>query len=453
MIEFIPLVLFVVMCASLLLGFPVAFTLGGVSLIFAGLGSIFGIFDLYLLETIPNRLFGIMTNSTLVAVPLFVFMGVILEKSKIAEKLLESMSEIFGNLKSGLGISVIIVGTLLAASTGIVGATVIAMGLISLPAMLKKGYSEEVSTGLIAATGTLGQIIPPSIALVILGDVLATAYQQAQLSMGNFSAKSFSVGDLFVAAIIPGLLLVTAYSFYFIFNISKKNLNHEKNEEKSVSLINILKILIPPFLLIFSVLGSIILGVASPTEAAGIGAMGSILIAVLNRKLSFSVLADAVKQTAFISSMVFMILIGASIFSLVFRGFGGEELITNLFDAIPGGLFGSMLIVMILVFLLGFILDFIEISFVVVPIVGPILIAMGADPLWLGIMLAINLQTSFLTPPFGFALFYLRGVTPEKIKTETIYKGVIPFIMIQILILCLVAYFPFLATYLPSAIY
>ena len=453
MIEYIPLVLFVVMCASLLLGFPVAFTLGGVSLIFAGLGSIFGIFDLYLLETIPNRLFGIMTNSTLVAVPLFVFMGVILEKSKIAEKLLESMSEIFGNLKSGLGISVIIVGALLAASTGIVGATVIAMGLISLPAMLKKGYSEEISTGLIAATGTLGQIIPPSIALVILGDVLATAYQQAQLSMGNFSAKSFSVGDLFVAAIIPGLLLVTAYSFYFIFNISEKNLNHEKNEEKSVSLINILKILIPPFLLIFSVLGSIILGVASPTEAAGIGAMGSILIAVLNRKLSFSVLADAVKQTAFISSMVFMILIGASIFSLVFRGFGGEELITNLFDAIPGGLFGSMLIVMILVFLLGFILDFIEISFVVVPIVGPILIAMGADPLWLGIMLAINLQTSFLTPPFGFALFYLRGVTPEKIKTETIYKGVIPFIMIQILILCLVAYFPFLATYLPSAIY
>ena len=453
MIEFIPLILFIVMCASLLLGFPVAFTLGGVSLIFAGLGSIFGIFDLYLLETIPNRLFGIMTNSTLVAVPLFVFMGVILEKSKIAEKLLESMSEIFGNLKSGLGISVIIVGTLLAASTGIVGATVIAMGLISLPAMLKKGYSEEVSTGLIAATGTLGQIIPPSIALVILGDVLATAYQQAQLSMGNFSAKSFSVGDLFVAAIIPGLLLVTAYSFYFIFNISEKNLSHEKNEEKSVSLINILKILIPPFLLIFSVLGSIILGVASPTEAAGIGAMGSILIAVLNRKLSFSVLADAVKQTAFISSMVFMILIGASIFSLVFRGFGGEELITNLFDAVPGGLFGSMLIVMILVFLLGFILDFIEISFVVVPIVGPILIAMGADPLWLGIMLAINLQTSFLTPPFGFALFYLRGVTPEKIKTETIYKGVIPFIMIQILILCLVAYFPFLATYLPSAIY
>ena len=452
MIEFIPLILFVVICASLLFGFPVAFTLGGVSLIFAGIGTIFGVFDLYLLETIPNRLFGIMTNTTLVAVPLFVFMGVILEKSKIAEKLLESMSEIFGRLKSGLGISVIIVGTLLAASTGIVGATVIAMGLISLPAMLKKDYSEEVSTGLIAATGTLGQIIPPSIALVILGDVLATAYQQAQLSMGNFSAKSVSVGDLFVAAIIPGLLLVTAYSFYFILNISNKNINF--NETKAfISLKHILKILIPPFLLIFSVLGSIILGVASPTEAAGIGAMGSILIAGLNKKLSLLVLSDAVKQTAFISSMVFMILIGASIFSLVFRGYGGEELISNLFNAIPGGLFGSMLIVMILVFLLGFILDFIEISFVVVPIVGPILIAMGADPLWLGIMLAINLQTSFLTPPFGFALFYLRGVTPERIKTETIYKGVFPFILIQLLILCLVAYFPFIATYLPSLIY
>ena len=298
----------------------------------------------------------------------------------------------------------------------------------------------------------MGRLFPPSIALVILGDVLATAYQQAQLSMGNFSAKSISVGDLFIAAIIPGLLLVIAYSFYFVLNISNKNIDFSETKA-SVSFKNILKILIPPFLLIFSVLGSIILGIASPTEAAGIGAMGSILIAGLNKKLSLLVLSDAVKQTAFISSMVFMILIGASIFSLVFRGYGGEELISNLFDAIPGGLFGSMLIVMILVFLLGFILDFIEISFVVVPIVGPILIAMGADPLWLGIMLAINLQTSFLTPPFGFALFYLRGVTPERIKTETIYKGVIPFILIQLFILCLVAYFPFMATYLPSAIY
>ena len=454
MIELIPLLLFFVVCATLLLGFPVAFTLGGVSLIFAGLGHIFGIFDLYLLGTIPNRIFGIMNNSTLLAVPLFVFMGVILEKSKIAERLLESMSLFFGKLKSGLGISVVIVGALLAASTGIVGATVIAMGLISLPAMLNRGYSEEVSTGLIAATGTLGQIIPPSIALVILGDVLATAYQQAQLNMGNFAAKSFSVGDLFMAAIIPGLILVFAYALYFIFSISKTDIaDWEEDNNSDQSLLTLLSILLPPFLLIFSVLGSIILGVASPTEAAGIGAMGALVITFFHGKLSNSVLSSAVTQTAFITSMVFMILIGASIFSLVFRGFGGEELITGIFNAVPGGLFSAMLIVMALVFLLGFILDFIEISFVVVPIVGPILIAMGADPLWLGIMLAINLQTSFLTPPFGFALFYLRGVTPESIKTETIYKGVVPFIIIQILVLCLVACFPALATFLPSVVY
>ena len=454
MIELLPLLLFFVVCITLLLGFPVAFTLGGVSLIFAGFGYIFGIFDLYLLETIPNRIFGIMNNSTLVAVPLFVFMGVILEKSKIAERLLESMSLFFGKLKSGLGISVVIVGTLLAASTGIVGATVIAMGLISLPAMLNRGYSEEVSTGLIAATGTLGQIIPPSIALVILGDVLATAYQQAQLNMGNFAAKSFSVGDLFMAAIIPGLILVFAYALYFIFSISKTDIaDCEEETNLDQSFLVLLSILLPPFLLIFSVLGSIILGVASPTEAAGIGAMGALVITFFHGKLSNLVLSSAVTQTAFITSMVFMILIGASIFSLVFRGFGGEELITSIFNAIPGGLFSAMLIVMVLVFLLGFILDFIEISFVVVPIVGPILITMGADPLWLGIMLAINLQTSFLTPPFGFALFYLRGVTPESIKTETIYKGVVPFIIIQILVLCLVAYFPALATLLPSVVY
>ena len=454
MIEFLPLLLFFVVCAALLLGFPVAFTLGGVSLIFAGLGYLAGVFDLYLLETIPNRIFGIMNNATLVAVPLFVFMGVVLERSKIAERLLESMSLFFGKLKSGLGLSVVIVGALLAASTGIVGATVIAMGLISLPAMLNRGYSEEVSTGLIAATGTLGQIIPPSIALVILGDVLATAYQQAQLSMGNFAAKSFSVGDLFMAAIIPGLILVFAYALYFVFSVSNTDISEFKEEIKSdQSLINLIGILLPPFLLIFSVLGSIILGIASPTEAAGIGAMGALVITFFHGKLSIQVLSSAVTQTAFITSMVFMILIGASIFSLVFRGYGGEELINSIFNAIPGGLFGAMLIVMILVFLLGFILDFIEISFVVIPIVGPILITMGADPLWLGIMLAINLQTSFLTPPFGFALFYLRGVTPESIKTETIYKGVIPFILIQILVLCLVAYFPVLATLLPSVVY
>ena len=452
MIEFLPLLLFFVICLTLLLGFPVAFTLGGVSILFAFLASIFGAFEINLLETMPNRLFGIMTNATLVAVPLFVFMGVILEKSKVAELLLTSMSNLFSRYKSGLGISILFVGTLLAASTGIVGATVIAMGLISLPAMLARGYSEKVSTGLIAATGTLGQIIPPSIALVILGDVLATAYQQSQLKIGNYVAKSLSVGDLFMAALIPGLILVFLYGLYFVFSLKKEVLTLDENP-KHENFFELISTLIPPFFLIFAVLGSIITGIASPTEAAGIGALGAIFIALIHKRLNFKILKESTTQSAFISSMVFLILIGASIFSLVFRGLGGEELITEIFNSIPGGLFGSMILVMFLVFVLGFILDFIEITFIVVPIVGPILMAMGADPLWLGVMLAINLQTSFLTPPFGFALFYLRSVTPETIKTESIYKGVFPFIMIQILVLCLVAYFPLLATLLPEIIF
>ena len=452
MIEFLPLLLFFVICLTLLLGFPVAFTLGGVSILFAFVASIFGAFEINLLETMPNRLFGIMTNATLVAVPLFVFMGVILEKSKVAELLLTSMSNLFSRYKSGLGISILFVGTLLAASTGIVGATVIAMGLISLPAMLARGYSEKVSTGLIAATGTLGQIIPPSIALVILGDVLATAYQQSQLKIGNYVAKSLSVGDLFMAAIVPGLILVFLYGLYFVFSLKKEVLTLDE-DQKHENFFKLISTLIPPFFLIFAVLGSIITGIASPTEAAGIGALGAIFIALIHKKLNFKILKESTTQSAFISSMVFLILIGASIFSLVFRGLGGEELITEIFNSIPGGLFGSMILVMFLVFVLGFILDFIEITFIVVPIVGPILMAMGADPLWLGVMLAINLQTSFLTPPFGFALFYLRSVTPETIKTESIYKGVFPFIMIQILVLCLVAYFPLLATLLPEIIF
>ena len=323
------------------------------------------------------------------------------------------------------------------------------MGLISLPAMLARGYSEKVSTGLIAATGTLGQIIPPSIALVILGDVLATAYQQSQLKIGNYIAKSLSVGDLFMAAIVPGLILVFLYGLYFVFSLKKEVLTIDENQ-KHENFFKLISTLIPPFFLIFAVLGSIITGIASPTEAAGIGALGAIIIALIHKKLNLKILKESTTQSAFISSMVFLILIGASIFSLVFRGLGGEELITEIFNAIPGGLFGSMLLVMLLVFVLGFILDFIEITFIVVPIVGPILMAMGADPLWLGVMLAINLQTSFLTPPFGFALFYLRSVTPETISTESMYKGVFPFILIQILVLCLVAYFPFLATLLPE---
>ena len=448
----LPLLLFALVCLILLAGFPVAFTLAGVSLIFATIVSLFGGFDLYLLETIPNRLYGVMTNATLIAVPLFIFMGVIMEKSKVAEDLLTSMAKLFGRMKSGLGLSVVIVGALLAASTGIVGATVIAMGLISLPAMLKRGYPQEISTGLICATGTLGQIIPPSIALVILGDVLSSAYQQSQLSLGNFAAKTISVGDLFIAAIVPGLILVVAYAIYFVLFV-KVSSNGQTQDQEDFKVSKLVRSLLPPFALIFIVLGSIISGIASPTEAAGIGALGAMLIAWSSGKLSGGVLKEATRQTAFITTMVFLILIGASIFSLVFRGLGGEEIINEIFNAIPGGLFGAMLLVMLMVFLLGFILDFIEISFVVVPIVGPVLMAMGADPLWLGIMLAVNLQTSFLTPPFGFALFYLRGIAPESIATESFYKGVIPFIAIQIGLLILMAIFPDIVTKLPSIIY
>ena len=448
----LPLLLFGLVCLILLAGFPVAFTLAGVSLIFAAFVSLFGGFDLYLLETIPNRLYGVMTNATLIAVPLFIFMGVIMEKSKVAEDLLTSMAKLFGRMKSGLGLSVVIVGALLAASTGIVGATVIAMGLISLPAMLKRGYPQEISTGLICATGTLGQIIPPSIALVILGDVLSSAYQQSQLSLGNFAAKTISVGDLFIAAIVPGLMLVVAYAIYFVLFV-KVSSEGQSQDQDDLEVPRLIRSLLPPFALIFIVLGSIISGIASPTEAAGIGALGAMLIAWSSGKLSGGVLKEATRQTAFITTMVFLILIGASIFSLVFRGLGGEEIINEIFNTIPGGLFGAMLLVMVMVFLLGFILDFIEISFVVVPIVGPVLMAMGADPLWLGIMLAVNLQTSFLTPPFGFALFYLRGIAPESIATESIYKGVIPFIAIQIGLLILMAMFPDIVTKLPSIIY
>ena len=396
----LPLLLFALVCLILLAGFPVAFTLAGVSLIFAAIVSLFGGFDLYLLETIPNRLYGVMTNATLIAVPLFIFMGVIMEKSKVAEDLLTSMAKLFGRMKSGLGLSVVIVGALLAASTGIVGATVIAMGLISLPAMLKRGYPQEISTGLICATGTLGQIIPPSIALVILGDVLSSAYQQSQLSLGNFAAKTISVGDLFIAAIVPGLILVVAYAIYFVLFV-KVSSNGQTQDQEDFKVSKLVRSLLPPFALIFIVLGSIISGIASPTEAAGIGALGAMLIAWSSGKLSGGVLKEATRQTAFITTMVFLILIGASIFSLVFRGLGGDEIINEIFNAIPGGLFGAMLLVMVMVFLLCFILDFIEICYVIVPLVAPPLLMMGFDPVWLAILFAINLQTSFLTPPLS----------------------------------------------------
>ncbi len=456
MAELMPLLLFACICLALMAGYPVAITLGGVSLLFAAIGMLTGTFDGSYLSALPNRLFGIMNNQTMLAVPLFVFMGVMLEKTRVAEDLLESMSRLFGTLRGGLAISVCVVGALLAASTGIVGATVVTMGLLALPTMLRRGYDPAIATGTLAATGTLGQIIPPSIVLVLLGDVMSSAYQQAQLKLGIFSPKTVSVGDLFVGALLPGLLLVGLYIVYLIAVAiwqPKKLPALPAHELGPIQWGKLVNALLPPLLLIGAVLGSILGGYATPTEAAALGALGAMVLALLKGKLNFGQLREVARSTTEISAMVFMILIGASLFSLVFRGFGGEVLIEDVFARLPGGVLGAFFVVMLLVFLLGFILDFIEITFVVVPIVGPVLLAMGLDPVWLGVMIAINLQTSFLTPPFGFALFYLRGVTPASVPTRTIYRGVVPFIAIQLLLLVIAYAFPGLITWLPEQVY
>lgn len=445
--------MFFCVCLALMLGYPVAYTLAGVALIFAGGGILFGHFDPAFLSAFPGRLFGTMTNTTLIAVPLFVMMGVVLEKSRIAEDLLGNMAKAFSGLRGGLGISVVVVGMLMAASTGIVGATVVTMGLLSLPTMLKRGYDPAFATGTICATGTLGQIIPPSIALVLLGDILSSAYQQAQLTLNIFNPKTVSVGDLFMGALIPGLMLVGLYLLYIVL-YAWRNPEHAPAipDHEHVSFGELLRGLAPPLLLMTAVLGSILTGAATPTEAAGVGSLGALLLALMRKQLNREKLGEIVVNTTEITCMVFMILIGAALFSLVFRGFGGEELIHHYFTSMPGGAMGAMLLVMLIIFLLGFILDFIEITFVVVPIVGPILLAMGIDPVWLGIMIAINLQTSFLTPPFGFALFYLRGVAPSHVATSAIYRGVIPFILIQLAVLAMMMVWPEIATWLPNTL-
>lgn len=451
MADYIPFVMFAAVCLLLMLGYPVAFTLAGTSLIFAGAGIVSGAFDPSFLTALPGRLFGTINNTTLIAVPLFVMMGVMLEKSRIAEQLLDNMSAAFGKVQGGLGISVIVVGALLAASTGIVGATVVTMGLMSLPTMLKKGYDPKLATGTICATGTLGQIIPPSIALVLLGDILSSAFQQAQLNQGVFNPKTISIGDLFIGALVPGLILVGLYMLYlFTYALLKPGSAPAANDQEKPNWASLLSGLVPPLLLIGAVLGSILAGIATPTEAAGVGAMGAMLLAITKKRLSLVTLWDVLDSTLKVTCMVFMILIGAAVFSLVFRGFGGEELIHHLFTNMPGGVVGATITVMLVIFLLGFILDFIEITFVVIPVVGPILLMMGLDPIWLGIMIAINLQTSFLTPPFGFALFYLRGVAPPSVKTSDIYRGVIPFVIIQLFLLIILAFEPQLVTWLPS---
>jgi tripartite ATP-independent transporter DctM subunit len=448
--------LFLAIGLALMAGFPVAFTLAGVGLLFAGLGVLTGTFDPVFLEAFPNRIFGIMTNGTLIAVPLFVFMGVMLERSKLADQLLQSLTAMMRGTPGGLGIAVVLVGAMLAASTGIVGATVVTMGLISLPTMLRRGYDPAVATGTICASGTLGQIIPPSIVLVMLADVLSNAYQQAQLQMGNYSPETISVGELFAGALVPGFMLVGMYVLYLGILARLKSgampADIEAAEDK-VSIGRLLVVAAGPLLLIVAVLGSILKGIATPTEAAAVGAVGAMLLALAGGQLSLETLRNVVFRTSRIAAMVFMILIGASLFSLVFRGLGGDKLIADLLTGLPGGAVTAMIIVMLVMFLLGFVLDFIEITFVVVPIVGPVLMAMGLNPIWLGVMIALNLQTSFLTPPFGFSLFYLRGVCPDEVPTSAIYRGVIPFIFIQVFLLGLLALWPRLITWLPGVIY
>ncbi|TAK55611.1 MAG: TRAP transporter large permease subunit [Gammaproteobacteria bacterium] len=458
-VEWLAFVLFGLVVAALLAGFPVALTLAGVSLGFAALCGAFGVFEFAFLEALPNRIFGTMQNSTLIAVPLFIFMGLVLERAKIADDLLETLGTLFGRGRGGLAIAVVVVGALLAASTGIVGATVVTMGLLSLPSMLRAGYDPRIATGTICAAGTLGQIIPPSIILVLLGDVLSAAYQQAQLRQGNFAPESVSVGDLFAGALLPGLLLVLLYIAYILVVAWWRPQRLPAPPAGIIAAApragawRVFRVMVAPLVLILAVLGSIIAGFATPTEAAAVGAGGAMLLALLRRSLDGARLREVMQGTVRLSSMVFLILVGAAVFSLVFRGLGGDRLVHELLSGLPGGAPGAVFIVMLALFLLGFIIDFIEITYIVVPIVAPVLLAMGLDPVWLGVMIAVNLQTSFLTPPFGFALFYLRGVAPPAVRTIDIYRGVVPFVAIQLAMLVVLWFWPALATWLPALLY
>jgi TRAP-type mannitol/chloroaromatic compound transport system permease large subunit len=548
--ELISIAMFAVVCVVLLMGFPVAFSLAGTALAFAFIGSTLDLFDLRLLGGLPSRYVGVMINEVLVAVPLFVFMGVMLERARLAEQLLETMGLLFGSLRGGLALSVIFVGMLLAASTGIVGATVVTMGLLSLPTMLKAGYDPRVATGTICASGTLGQIIPPSIVLVLLGDILQGAYAEAQREIGNWAPSPVSVIDLFAGAFLPGMVLVGLYmAWVMVLSVTRPKMCPSliaPGERVDRLGHKVLTVLLPPALLMLAVLGSILGGVATPTEAAAVGSIGALLLAArstfvadaraatqasfafpwrapllapfwlghrldpgndtpvfaaglailgqlvvtgafdlrmqlnevtvidaiaftiavllcvvllwgllvaLSRAWLSSILADVMTSTLKISSMVFVILLGASVFSLVFRGLGGDAIVKDALEAMPGGTFGAMLAVMAVMFFLGFFLDFIEIIFVVVPIVGPIILQLDISPVWFGVMITINLQTSFLTPPFGFALFYLRGVAPPEVSTMAIYRGIVPFVAIQLVALALVAAFPALATWLPTVLF
>jgi len=518
--EILSILLFAGIVGTLMLGFPVAFTLGGTSLIFAFVGHSFGAFDYALLKGLPSRFFGIMINEVLVAVPLFVFMGMVLEKSGIAERLLTTMGQLFGSLRGGLAISVVIVGALLAASTGVVGATVVTMGLLSLPAMLRAGYDPRLATGVICASGTLGQIIPPSTVLIFLADILQGANSAAQAAKGNYSPDTVSVGDLFAGSMLPGIGLALLYIMWVVVKavVDPKScppLQMSVEEKEGLGRRFVIA-LVPPILLIVAVLGSIVAGVATPTESASVGSLGAIMLTLsksiserlgremalkdLERRLflfwiSFifllvalgwtmgavglltvlvaavlagfvwclavpelrgeltSTIFGAVRGTTIISSMVFVILLGASIFSLVFRGLGGDHMVERALVDMPGGAYGALAIVMFVMFVLGFFLDTFEIIFITVPIAGPVLLKMDIDAVWLGVMIGVNLQTSFLTPPFGFALFYLRGVASKLVTTTQIYRGIVPFVAIQVLMLILLVAEPRLATWLPDVIY
>lgn len=518
--EWLAFAMFLALCVFVLLGFPVSFTLAGTALIFALLGMAMGVFDPDFIGVFPHRIFGVMTNEVLIAVPLFIFMGVMLERSKVAEELLDTMGQLFGRLRGGLGISVSVVGALLAASTGIVGATVVTMGLLSLPTMLRRGYDPKLACGSIAAAGTLGQIIPPSIVLVVLGDQISNAHQEAQRLLGNFSPEPVGVGDLFAGALIPGLALVALYILYqiglaFLNPSASPAIPRDESMQSGNMMGRVMHALVAPLVLIVSVLGSILVGIATPTEAAGVGAVGATLLAghrlaegrplpvytaalslfgviilttfvdmrltrthiteleyvsiafaillclgivwgllvALVRVFRDDTLVPVMRTTARLSSMIFVIILAAQLFSLVFRGFGGDEVVHQFLSGIPGGALGAMAVVMALIFVMGFFLDTIEILFIVVPIVGPVLLKFGFDPIWLGIMIAVNLQTSFLTPPLGYALFYLRSVAPPEVTTMHIYRGVIPFVIMQVLMLVILSFFPGLATWLPHLVF
>jgi tripartite ATP-independent transporter DctM subunit len=459
MSEILAVAMVLAVCALLLAGYPVALTLAGVSLGFAVVGSSLGVMNLALLGALPERIFGIMANDVLLAIPLFIFMGVMLERSRIAEDLLETMGRLFGTLRGGLGFSVVLVGVLLAAAKGVVGATTVTMGLIALPTMLRHGYDKSLAAGTVAATATLAQIFPPATVLVLLGDQLSNSYQAAQLAQGNFAPETVSVADLFAGAIIPGLVLVAFYLLYLIgiaifFPKKSPSIAPDPAAPRGLALMRrLIAALIAPIALILAVLGSILGGIATPTEAASVGAVGAILLA-MPRAGSASVLMPVMVRTTQITSMIFLILIGATVFSLVFRGLGGDVMVERALTNLPGGVAGATLAVMAALFVLGFVMDAFEIIFVVVPIVAPVLLQMpGVNPVWLGIMMAVNLQTSYMHPPLGPTLFYLRGVAPPEVTTRHIYLGIIPYVLIQLAMLVALWFAPGLATWLPHRLY